>query len=372
MKLKCLLIGDPHIIAGDSERIKIMIDNVVKIAEDCKPDFIVILGDVFDSHNIIKLAANRKVVDFLARLIPLCHVYILVGNHDRENNSVFCTRDHSLAAFEYWPNVTVVWKPTQTVIQTYKFTFIPYVPPERFEEALAMLGKKKKWYDSVAVFAHNHVKGCKMGPKECTDSEGIEWPEDYPTLFSGHNHEYQYVNSNVFYPGNLYQIKCNENTNKSVSLIVFDEDGWEDTKFVTEVPCRLNTTVNVEQFLEMDPPQYDIVKIIIRDTDANLSSISQCKKIKEFRKMGFVISPVPISQKILDVVKNTDDEEMDLVERTVEDYDELLYKKVLEEDRGVRTEFKTLFPEILKKFEKKEEKQKNKKKLVVVDSDNDE
>jgi len=347
--IKCLIIGDPHFKVGDNERINIMCKNVINHAKKSDPDFIVILGDVFNDFENIKISVLRKFTDFLKELRKIASVYILVGNHDRPNNSEFCTKNHSLAAFEEWENVYVIDTTKEFLIKDQKFVFVPYVPPTRLIEALDLLGKDS-WLDSLCIFGHQDIIGAKMGPKTC--SEGDEWLEDYPLFISGHNHEYQVLQDNMFYPGNIYQLKYGDSTDKSISLITFCDDSWEEERLYTEVPCKIKMIVNVEEFLAMDKPDYDIVKIVIKDLSSNIDSIKKNKKMKEFIKDGIMISTIFLNDGEPQNKEEKGETDLELIERKVEDFDELLYERITNEDKEVKFEFKQIFPDIVKIYKK--------------------
>lgn len=350
MSVRCLFIGDPHIRLGDVERTENMCNKVVAEAERLKPDFILISGDLFNDFENIKVTVLRRVVDFAKRLVKIAYLIFIVGNHERVNNSDFCTRIHSLAAFEEWPNVMVVDKMKQKTIKGLKFTFVPYTAPGRLEEAL---GPKDKWYNSAAIFGHHEIRGSKINDKICTD--GDTWPEDYPFFFSGHIHEYQSIGDNIHYPGNPMQLNYGDSTDKSISLLTLTADSWEEERIYTEVPCKIKITLSVKEFEEMEKPDYDVVKITIKDTMENINTIRKCKKIKEYISEGFVINTLYTEDSISDIdgAGDPNQTELELVERKVEDYDKLLFERVQAEDKNVRGQFKYIFPDVVGKYRSK-------------------
>lgn len=346
MMTQFLLVGDLHFKTSDIERCQIMCKDVISKANETNPDFIVILGDVYHDFEQIKQSVNRRVTDFFEEMRKIAPLYVLVGNHDRPNNTEFCTKNHSLAPFEYWDNIHIIDTTKQYNIKGYKFVFVPYVYPGRFEEALDLV---EDWRDSDAIFAHQEIKGVKM---DMIRSEmGDEWQIDYPQLFCGHIHEYQKLASNIHYPGNVMQLNYGDNTDKSISLITFKGKKWTEKRLYTDVPCKVKLVVNVDEFLDMEDPEYDVVKITIKDTEANIKTLSKNKKMKDYIKRGFIINIMYINNDKKEDDDEEEEDDMELIERRVEDYDKLLYSKVNECEKSIKEEFKQLFPEIVEKYQ---------------------
>ncbi len=85
--VKVLCIGDPHIKVSNMVESEEMIEKLYNIVIEKKPDFIVCLGDVLDRHSNIHVSClmmAEKMVDKLSSLVPF---FLLIGNHDRPNNS---------------------------------------------------------------------------------------------------------------------------------------------------------------------------------------------------------------------------------------------------------------------------------------------
>lgn len=350
-EIKVLVIGDLHFKSSDIERTIIMCKDVLEKTIKAEPDIIVLLGDIYHDFEQIKQSANRRIVDFLASLKDIAPIWIIVGNHDRPNNTEFCTRNHSLAAFEQWENVTIVDTTKRAKIHGFRFTFVPYVYPGRFEEALNLV---KNWEKSDAIFAHQAIKGCKMA-YNYDDDYIDEWDDSLPNLFCGHDHEYQKVAHNIHYPGNVMQLNYGDSTDKSISLITFEKGKkWSEERLYTDIPCKIKLVVDVEEFLNMKTPEYDVVKIVIKDTEANIKSLNGNNKIKKYRGKGFDISTNYISNEVMKITNDNDDDAIDtdleLIERKVEDYDKMLYEEISGREKMIRSEFKYLFKDIVKKY----------------------
>ena len=143
-----------------------------------------------------------KAYEFIDAVRKLCKTYILVGNHDHINGTQFLTSNHWLNGLKEWDNVIVVDTVLQDCIKGEKFIFSPYVPPGRFEDALNTL--EDDWKDTLCIFAHQEFYGCKMGG--VLSVEGDKWSLDYPNIISGHIHDNQTIQKNIYYPGSSLEI----------------------------------------------------------------------------------------------------------------------------------------------------------------------
>lgn len=205
---KVLFIGDVHIKHKNVSEIEILI----KVLSDLRPgsvDFVVVAGDVLDAHEKIETQLLNRAYDFIRILRRIAHVFVLVGNHDYINNQQFLTDNHWMNGMKEWKDVTIVDKP---VVHLDEYVLVPYVYPGRFVEALLTLEtsfsssssvnkRLKSFKDAKCIFAHQEIKGCKMGALVSTI--GDEWDPAYPMLISGHIHERQFPQDNVYYPGSV-------------------------------------------------------------------------------------------------------------------------------------------------------------------------
>lgn len=147
-----LVIGDPHFKTDNVIDTNMMTDRIVELAQQRKPTFIVCLGDVLHRHETIHVSPLERSTVFINRLRRVAPTYVLVGNHDRPNNSNFLTTEHPFNALKEWPNTIIVDRGCVDTIQGHKFIFVPYVPVGRFNEALASIfGCKQEYLDGVKV-----------------------------------------------------------------------------------------------------------------------------------------------------------------------------------------------------------------------------
>jgi hypothetical protein len=137
-KLSILCIGDPHYKEHNTIEMQEFNVKILNFVTQNKPDLVVILGDVLHDHkdiNVYPLELATRMILSLSDIIP---VYVLIGNHDRPNNSDFMSNYHPFPGLEFKHNVTLVPRTKETTFKGHRLIFVPYVFPGRFEEALFM------------------------------------------------------------------------------------------------------------------------------------------------------------------------------------------------------------------------------------------
>lgn len=199
-----LFITDIHIKFKNLDDITVL-ENKIKSMDGLL--FIVIGGDVLDTHERLHTQLLNRAYKFIETCSDKALTFVLVGNHDYINNQQFLSDAHWMNALKKWDSVIVV----DTLVSILnEFTglrclCVPFVPPGRFLDALQLF---PGWEQSNIIFAHQEIKGCKMGVIKST--EGDEWKESYPFLISGHIHDRQFLGKNVFYPGSTINHACND------------------------------------------------------------------------------------------------------------------------------------------------------------------
>lgn len=215
--MNVLFIGDIHIKFKNIKQVDILQS---KLHELTNIDLIVFAGDILDSHEKIETQLMNRAYELIDELRSIAPVYILVGNHDYINNQQFLTTNHWMNGMKKWDNVYIV----DTPIETQHFVFVPYVPPGRFCEALNFI---LDWKSKKCIFAHQEFKGCKMGA--ITSRDGDEWDLAWPMVISGHIHEKQLPQKNIYYPGSVLNHAFGYDS-QGLSLFNFDSDDVSEVK----------------------------------------------------------------------------------------------------------------------------------------------
>lgn len=243
-----LLIGDPHFKTSNLDIMKKICAEILQIIDEKKPSFVISLGDTLDTNERIHMSVQTDATNFYFEIAERCPLYVLIGNHDRLNNQQFMTDTHPFVGLKKTKNITVVDKAVW--VKELRCIFVPYVPPGRFVEAL-----KTVEYDPNSppedppafLFAHQEFYNCMLKPGK-NSADGDKWYQEWPTVFTGHIHEYQVLPS-VIYVGTPHQNSYGEGTDKAIMIVHVDNMTEKKPKFLIErvrlKSSPIKTTINL-------------------------------------------------------------------------------------------------------------------------------
>lgn len=80
--IRIMRLGDPHVMPSNVDESDSLLSFVAQKAIEHKVDRIEIEGDLFHTHNIVRLEVLEFWNEWLAHLSDICEVVVLVGNHD--------------------------------------------------------------------------------------------------------------------------------------------------------------------------------------------------------------------------------------------------------------------------------------------------
>lgn len=263
--VKALVIGDCHFKTTNVKQMEKMTEAILSHARKEQPDFIVMLGDTLDRHESIHTAPLCQSIAFIRDLTEIAMTFLLIGNHDRPNNSDFLSPFHPFTGLKGHPRLVVV----DEVVHWSSFIFVPYVPPGRFHEALGVYEKA----GITAVFAHQEFRGAKMGA--IVSTEGDEWPLSFPLVISGHVHDYDELQPNLIYVGTPIQHAFGDREDKTISLFTFEDNIWSQSRIDLCLPKKKIFKWSCEEFLHTlpTPPEEGEIKLILRGTAAELKTM---------------------------------------------------------------------------------------------------
>lgn len=326
------VVGDLHFKTKNVLRAKEFVGACLCAVEEYKPDFIVLLGDILDTHEIVRTQPYILATTFIEQLSKIAEVFVLIGNHDYINHSQFLSENHPFNPLKKWDNVTVVDKVVTRLIKDNTFTFVPYVPPGRFIEAL---DTTNNWKSSECIFAHQEFRGCRMGAFVSTC--GDEWNDEFPRVISGHIHDDQIVGDNIWYTGSAIQHSFAETSNKSVWVV-----DWENGKQSID---KVDLGLKKKKMIYTDMKNIkDILTKDFRDTEVKLNIKGTMEELAVFRKSKDYQKLIKASVRIVFNPIKVDDEETTSKTRN-SDYKSVLYDLVLKDDE-LKENFEKMFGEI--------------------------
>lgn len=328
--VSCMCVGDPHFKTNNIQEVEKMTKKIIELVEKKKPTFVVVLGDILDTHETVHEAPFNKAIFFLSKLTTLVPTFLLIGNHDYCNNSQFQTTRHPFNACKRWKNMHVVDKAMQKKILGHTFFFCPYVPPGRFEEALETTGEN--WKSARCIFAHQEFRGCKMGP--ITSTLGDEWKKEYPLVISGHIHDSQVVGKNVYYTGSAMQHAFGDSERKGIWYVEFCdlfESGWKYSKFDLGLKKKKMVYLDAKDAMNeipvFDKTKEDL-KVVIKGTSSDFAAFRKSNTFAELQKKSVKVA---FSQ-----------ENEEIPEKTKQKYEEILSELLEKESENVRELWKQM------------------------------
>ena len=285
-----IIIGDIHIKTDNIEQINLFRNKILEVIQDRKPDFIVLLGDILDTHERIHTTCLNKAYELINDIRKFATTYILVGNHDMINNQQFLTTEHWMNGMKEWKNVVIVDKIVKDTIKHKDFVFCPYVYPGRFTEALSSLGDEDEWKTACAIFCHQEFYGSKFGA--ITSVDGDKWDVDYPNIISGHIHKSQKPQDNIYYTGSSIQVAFGETDRPIIPFVTFKEDASYDLEEIDlQLPVKKIVYMDIGDIDSYEVPKNteDKIKITLNGEYNEFKTLKKTKKYKEIVEKGIKI-----------------------------------------------------------------------------------
>lgn len=318
---RILLIGDPHYKVSNrretSEFEKSVFENLESLTD---LDFIVVLGDILDTHEKIHIQPLCRAVDFIIKLSKVAKTYLLIGNHDRINNNVYMSPEHPFTGLKRRDNIVVV---DETVRES-DFAFVPYVPNGRFHEALG-----PDYQHFHAIFAHQEFKGCKMGA--LISESGDIWDSEDPPVFSGHIHDYQQPQKNILYTGTPFQHSFGDSPEKNIFILeIEDANEWKVKPIELDVVRKKLFNMKISEFDEFQPPPNTLLKINFHCEESDLKTVMTSNEFKN------KISKYSIEYRVK--VNKTEP-----VVKRKQGFLECLKKRIMNSEKCVRETFSDIF-----------------------------
>jgi DNA repair exonuclease SbcCD nuclease subunit len=269
--MKIGISGDPH---AKLNNIPIFQQYLIKLKElESQCDIIVILGDLFDTHAIIRSEIMNIWWDYFNKIkIPY---YLLVGNHDKVSP---VSNIHTLTVFKELKNITVI-EPDSGIID-HNIAFVSHTSLENFKNIITPFNGNAKY-----LFCHQTFNGAQFdNGMYCPDGFPIDIVSIFNLVISGDIHKEQMV-GNIWYLGTPYSMSFND-AGENKALWIFDTVSLAPQKILTNLSKYI-----VQSFQEVggiiewikSQDSQNKYKIIISDTKEAIQSLQQSNEFRQLK-----------------------------------------------------------------------------------------
>lgn len=281
--MKIIAVGDPHFHTDNVPEVNLFTTKLEELCQKTNPDLIVLLGDILHTHEKIHTIPLNLAYTLVDKLTQIAPVMILVGNHDYISNQQFLTDNHWMNGMKQWNNVEIVDKVICKEYKDARLIFVPYVPPGRFEHALDTLGTD--WKNVDGIFAHQEFFGCKMGA--IISADGDRWNEEYPFVISGHIHDKQRPQENVYYCGSSMQRAFGESEERCIPILTWKNHNHTIEEVDLGLPKKkiVYTTLDNVEDVKI-PTTDDKIKITLTGDYDDFKSFKKTKRYQDMIKTG--------------------------------------------------------------------------------------
>lgn len=226
---KIALLGDPHAKISDKHEVEAVIRYIISLKRQHIIDDLVILGDLFDTHAIVRLEVWffwKEMFALLAEAFKGSSVDVIMGNHDVPGSKELSSIS-SIGTFkDIFPSINFV---EFAPLKRNNILFVPF----KFEEDIFVeFCNKNK--DCHTVICHQTFNGAKYD-NGMYAPDGFD-PSKIPqkNIISGHIHTYSEFGK-VFYPGVARWTSATDaGKQKGIWVVEFQGDGYSKQFYSTE------------------------------------------------------------------------------------------------------------------------------------------
>lgn len=190
---KTLMVGDPHAQVGDLPDAEALMRFVAQTAKDRGVDKIEIFGDLFHTHNVIRLEVYKFWAHHLRELAQVAKTIVIAGNHDQPGDLESEWQMNALQMLEnLHPNLHVV---SSTLVDGDTLYVAHTSSKERFAQAISAKSTATRLACHQTFYGATYENG--MYAPEGIDPGIVA---DFKQVDSGHIHKKQTF-ANIRYIG---------------------------------------------------------------------------------------------------------------------------------------------------------------------------
>lgn len=347
-----------------------MLNQIVEIVNNEKPDLFLLCGDVYHtaqpSASVQTMFVNALMKIHKAN--PEMTIVITAGNHDSgSRHEIFSAALETMKIYTIG-NLTkenfdkhIIEIPNKGYVIAIPYTHERNIPEGFFQQIIDYTIKQNTNNLPIIMSAHTTVKGCDFSGHDHASEYTVggidafdidQMGEGYDYLALGHIHHEQFVHSgrhNVRYSGSPIQISFDENYPHSISIIEIDKHGdipntkkieinninplvtlptkgfttWEEAKellqnFPNDSRAYIRLNIEIEDFIPVDA----------NATAINIANTKQCKFCYINAKRKTQINSEEISTMTIEEFQN--ESPINIVKRYTKDTNTIFNDEMIE------------------------------------------
>lgn len=347
-----------------------MLNQIVEIVNNEKPDLFLLCGDVYHtaqpSASVQTMFVNALMNIHNAH--PEMTIVITAGNHDSgSRHEIFSAALETMKIYTIG-NLTkenfdkhIIEIPNKGYVIAIPYTHERNIPEGFFQQIIDYTIKQNTNNLPIIMSAHTTVKGCDFSGHDHASEYTVggidtfdidQMGEGYDYLALGHIHHEQFVHSgrhNVRYSGSPIQISFDENYPHSISIIEIDKHGdipntkkieinninplvtlptegfatWEEAKellqnFPNDSRAYIRLNIEIEDFIPVDA----------NATAINIANTKQCKFCYINAKRKTQINSKEISTMTIEEFQN--ESPINIVKRYTKDTNTIFNDEMIE------------------------------------------
>ena len=278
--LNIVAIADTHLKAtekygkpnsdGTNSRLQDKVDSIEKAVQYALKndvDLFVHLGDVYDKINPSEFLRS-KFLNAIKPLIGKIPIFIVIGNHDTDDNVYSLMADDVLLDVLKSEDIMIFEDPTEVEVDGVEFLILPWKKDEE-------IAKELKRTKNKVVLGHFGVDGAVASGSEFILTKGISQKlfEQHIYTFLGHYHRHQHTDK-FMYVGSTARADFGERNDPKGFVHIRVKNNKVQSKFInTQDRTFFQYTVNEEEdpsfdeLYQWDTLEGNIVKIVFQGAE---------------------------------------------------------------------------------------------------------
>jgi DNA repair exonuclease SbcCD nuclease subunit len=265
-----LILGDPHVRPDNIQESEKLLSFVESEALNRKEKTVVILGDLFHTHRVIRMEVQNFWIKWAKRLGQNFSVIAIVGNHDQPGDDQNEDRMSALDVLRNIPGFIVVDSPK--IIEG--ITYLPHTASaEKFSHWVSEANSK-------ILVCHQTFDGSQYeNGFYAKDGLPLTLVEKFDLVIGGHIHKPQEY-ANVWLPGTARWDSISD-ANQNKGIWVFDTTSYAKTFISTSKVCSPIISLEIKEGEEI-PDFEDSLKTHVKliGSSAWIAKVSKALKGK--------------------------------------------------------------------------------------------